>query len=127
MAFVEVSGNAVDIKKTNQTVTGIYIGTKTIQTKLGEQQVHEFKDAESGMIIGVYGFGHLNFKIQSLSPGMMTRVSYAGTEKIQTKYGLKDVHQSKVEIDPDFKDESKDESKDDDVMENNLDINGLPF
>ena len=76
---------------------GEYKGSNTITTKIGEQFIYNFVDP-SGAPFGIYGFTNLNRVMEHIEPGMVCRVTYKGTEKVQTKFGLKDVHQVLVEI-----------------------------
>ncbi len=100
MAFKEVKfGNTIDIKKEGEgVIEGAYVGVKKIITQIGEQFIYRFK-AENGEIVGVYGFTSLNAKMDSVAKGSYCRVTYEGMKEIETKFGLKPVHQCKVEID----------------------------
>lgn len=101
MAFKVVSGNALDIKKTkDEPHTGTYTGKSDITTKIGPQVVWNFIDDEN-QPFGIYGFTNLNRAMNSLKVGSLVRITYKGTLKCQTKFGLKDVHQVLVEVDDD--------------------------
>ena len=99
MAWKKVSRPpTLDIKKqVDEEHVGVYQGKKDIQTKLGPQVVHEFDD-QKGAQFSIYGFTNLNRAMEGVRIGGLVRVKYLGTEKVQTKFGLKDVHQVSVEI-----------------------------
>lgn len=99
MAFQEINATATDIKKfIDKPFTGHFNGSQVIQTKIGEQTIWKFTD-EEGNYFGIYGFTNLNRIMENVTEGKLVRITYRGTEKVQTKFGLKDVHQVKVEID----------------------------
>lgn len=99
MAFQEVNATATDIKKfVDKPFTGYYKGSIKIQTKIGEQIIWKFVD-EEGNHFGIYGFTNLNRVMENVTEERLVRITYRGTEKAQTKFGLKDVHQVKVEVD----------------------------
>lgn len=94
----EVSRNATDIKKYfGRAFEGEYLGKEEIETKIGKQMIYKFRD-ESGNPFSVYGFTNLNRAMENLAIGTDCRLTYRGTENVQTKYGLKDVHMVTVEI-----------------------------
>jgi hypothetical protein len=95
----EVStGSGIDIKKAKGTpYVGTYLGSQQITTKIGPQTVYNF-EGEDGKHFGVYGFTNLNRVMANVEIGTALRLTYTGTEKVQTKFGLKDVHQVKVEL-----------------------------
>lgn len=99
MAFKTVSTTAVDIKKEKGTpYVGSYLGVEQITTKIGQQSIWRFLDTEE-QPFGVYGFTNLNRAMNNIKQGSLCRITYTGTEKVQTKFGLKDVHQVHVEVD----------------------------
>jgi hypothetical protein len=101
MVFKEVTGNAIDMKtEVGNVIEGIYLGFKGITTDMGNQFIYKFRN--KGRIIGVYGFTMLNKAMESVSHGSYCRVTYKGTENMKTKYGMKDVHMVKVEVDDEF-------------------------
>ena len=78
-------------------MTGTYMGNRQITTKIGLQTIWEFKgDTEN---FGIYGFTNLNRAMERVKPHTLCRITYMGTKNLQTKFGMKDVHQVKVEID----------------------------
>ena len=98
MAWSDVSTNAIDIKKhIGKAWTGTYKGHKQIETKIGPQVIWQFSDAD-GVGFGIYGFTNLNRAMEVLDPGAVVKITYQGTEKVQTKFGLKDVHQCAVQV-----------------------------
>ena len=99
MAWKEVSRTATDIKKhKGESYTGEYLGHEQIKTKIGDQMIYKFRD-ESGNPFSIYGFTNLNRAMESINEGTACRITYLGTENVQTKFGMKDVHQVRVEID----------------------------
>jgi len=102
MAYKEISGgNAVDIKKEeNVAYEGVYEGFKGITTKIGKQVIWKFKNKANRF--GIYGFTTLNMAMEGVVVGAMCRITYLGTKNMQTKYGMKDVHICKVEVDDEY-------------------------
>jgi hypothetical protein len=93
---ISPSSSTLDIKKSpGEAHAGKYIGKQEIQTKIGPQVVWKF-DAEEGNF-GIYGFTNLNRIMEGVSEGTDLRITYLGTKNIATKYGVKPVHQVKVE------------------------------
>ena len=98
MAWKEVSRTAIDIKKhPDQEYIGEYKGFEKIQTKIGEQTIYKFID-DDGNRFNIYGFTNLNRAMDLIAEGTLCRITYLGTENVQTKFGMKDVHQVRVEI-----------------------------
>ena len=99
MAWKTVSMQAMDIRKfENGQATGTFTGKLGITTKRGPQIIWQFAD-EDGLPFGVYGFANLNRAMQMVKVGSLCRITYKGTSKLQTKFGLTNVHQVMVEID----------------------------
>ena len=99
MAFKPISTTATDIKKhQGKAFIGEYQGSQTINTKIGEQTIWNFVE-ESGAPLGIYGFTNLNRVMEHVEVGTTCRITYKGTQNVQTKFGMKDVHQVLVEID----------------------------
>jgi len=100
MDYKEVSTVATDIKKeVGKVYTDIeFQGSNKITTKIGEQVVWNFTDSH-GNYFGIYGFTNLNRIMENVQVGKLCRITYLGTKNIQTKFGMKDVHQVKVEVD----------------------------
>lgn len=100
MAFKPVNTKAIDIKKfKDKPYVAVYVGKKEITTKIGKQVVYNFHDEESNTMFGIYGFTMLNYAMDSVAEGQTLRITYRGTENVQTKFGMKDVHQVLVEVD----------------------------
>ena len=99
--FQEVTLSAIVLTDyEGQPLTAYYIGNKEVDTDYGESLVHEFQK-EDGKRITVWGFTVLDKKLSMVQKGALVRVTYTGKEQIKTKkYGMKDVHTCKVEIDP---------------------------
>jgi len=110
MGWTKVNTDATDIKKhLNKSFIGEYKGSHQITTKIGEQIVYDFINSQA-VPFAIYGFTNLNRVMQSIEVGTVCRITYRGTEKVQTKFGLKDVHQVDVEIsDGDVTEEPKED------------------
>ena len=99
MAFEPLKVNSIDIKKEKgKSYTGYFTGCDPITTKLGPQVIWRFK-GKDGSLYGIYGFTNLNFCMKNAQIGALIRITYMGTKNMQTKFGMKDVHQALVEID----------------------------
>jgi len=115
MAWEDVNTQAVDIKKhKGEAYVGTLNGHHKIETKIGPQFIWDFT-GEDGLGFGVYGFTNLNRAFEAISAGRVVRMTYQGTENVQTKYGMMDVHQVAVQI---FREDAKEQEKGKD---------GLPF
>lgn len=113
MAWKTVTNlQGTDIKKhQGEAFVGEYTGHDKITTKIGEQQIFKFRD-ENGNPFSIYGFTNLNRAMEAITAGTMCRITYTGTENVQTKFGMKDVHQVRVEIDTDdVQEQGKDEAE----------------
>lgn len=99
--FQEVTLSAVNLTEyENQPFTAYYVGNKEVDTDYGESLVHEFQK-DDGKRFNVWGFTVLDKKLAMVQKGAFVRVTYTGKEQIKTKkYGMKDVHTCKVEVDP---------------------------
>lgn len=98
MAWKEVTNTGIDIKKHKDIAyIGEYKGKREITTKIGPQKVYEFVD-EDGAKFSIYGFTNLNRAMEAVSEGSMCKITYLGTENVKTKFGMKDVHQVRVEV-----------------------------
>ena len=107
MAFKPVSTNATDIKKHKGTpFVGEYKGSSEITTKIGKQIIWNLTE-ESGTPLNIYGFTNLNRIMEHIEVGTICRITYTGTVNVQTKFGMKDVHQVMVEIDDGAEEEFK--------------------
>lgn len=102
MAFKDVTTGAIDIKVfPDEPFEGYYIGSKEIETKIGSQVIYKFQKKDGNKKFQIYGFTNLNRAMEMITEGVMCRIVYTGKEKIQTKFGMKDVHQVKVQTDED--------------------------
>lgn len=100
MPFKEInpsSSSTIDIKKSpNEPFIGSYVGKKEIVTKIGPQIIWQYT-SDDGEPFGIYGFTNLNRVMEAVPLGEMLRITYKGTQRLQTKFGMKDVHQVQVE------------------------------
>jgi hypothetical protein len=109
MGFKPVTTNAVDIKGfENEPFEGVFLGSKDIETKIGPQVIYKFKKPKGGFF-QVYGFTNLNRSMEMVEEGTLCRLTYKGTQLVDTKFGKKDVHQVLVETDSDYAYEHKPE------------------
>ena len=98
MGWNSVNTTGIDIKKHKGTAyEGTYKGKHEITTKIGQQVIWEFS-GEDGVGFGIYGFTNLNRAMEALEPGVLVKITYTGTQNVQTKFGMKDVHQCSVEV-----------------------------
>ncbi len=108
MAYKErKGGTAIDIKKEDAGTPyeGVYLGFKGITTKIGEQKIYKFRATDTGKMFEIYGFTMMNFAMENVISGEMCRITYLGTENVETKFGFKDVHQVLVEVDDEYEPE----------------------
>ena len=92
-----ITNNAIDIKgHKDLPFVGTYTGKKDITTKVGPSIVWQFTD-EDDQPFAIYGFTMLNRAMEGAGIGTLCRITYKGSETVQTKYGLKPVHQVLVE------------------------------
>lgn len=92
-----VTNNAIDIKgHKDKSYIGTYTGKKDIVTKVGPQIVWQFTD-EDEQPFAIYGFTNLNRAMEGVGLESVCRITYKGTQRVQTKFGMKDVHQVLVE------------------------------
>ena len=78
-----------------------FIGSKTVDTKFGEQMLHEF-EKEDHSKLSVWGFTALNRLLDYTPKGVLCKVTYTGLSKEKNKYG-KQVHTCTVFFDEDKK------------------------
>lgn len=99
MGWKPVNSTAIDIKKDKGNPhIGTLLGSDEITTKIGKQVIWRFRDDEE-QPFGIYGFTNLNRALNSVKVGSLCRITYTGTLNLQTKFGMKDVHQVLVEVD----------------------------
>jgi len=95
----EVTRNTMDIKKhKDKSYIGTYLDSEQIQTKIGQQVIYKF-EGEEGEKFSIYGFTNLNRAMDSISEGALVKITYLGMTNVETKFGKKDVHQVRVEVD----------------------------
>lgn len=124
MSWETITTQAIDIKKEKGTShEGVYVGSKAIKTKLGDQTIWEFRDAE-GATFGIYGFTNLNRAMERATEGWNLRITYLGMENVQTKFGLKDVHQVSVER---WRDDGESDAADPGSVKKSFDPDEVPF
>lgn len=92
---VASTSDVIDIKKSKDPIEGTFIGRKEITTKIGAQVIWEFSGEEGEF--GIYGFTNLNKIMETVPLNTSLRIQYTGTKNVQTKYGMKNVHQVKVQ------------------------------
>ena len=105
MAFQEVSSLDADVtvalgkrdKKTGKAypkeAEGYYLGSRKVQNKRGESNLHFLQTAEGNL--GVWGTTDLDRKLSQIIPGSMVRITSTGTRP--TPNG--DMYTYKVEVD----------------------------
>lgn len=104
MAWKKVETQVIDIKKhKGNEYVGVCVGHIIVKTKVGDQTIWKFRDEED-QPFAVYGFTNLNRAMEHIKEGTKCKLVYLGTEKVTTKYGLKDVHMVDVQIDVDEED-----------------------
>ena len=111
MAYNErKGGDTIDIKQSiDKAFEGVYIGFKGITTKIGPQKIYQFR-ATNGKGFEIYGFTMLNRVMDNVVSGEKCRITYLGTENVETKFGMKDVHQVRVEVDDEYTEEENEEN-----------------
>ena len=115
MGWNDVNSVATDIKKhKGEAYEGTFKGSHKITTKIGEQTVWEFL-GDDGVSFGIYGFTNLNRAMEAIEVGSLCKITYQGTQNVETKFGKKDVHQVSVQV---WADDDKPEEKQ---------SNSLPF
>lgn len=102
MVYREVRSDAIDIKKhIDLPYVGVYMERKEITTEKGKQWVYKFR-TQQGRVFSIYGFTMLNLALENMLVGSLCRITYLGTENVKTRFGMKDVHQVKVEVEDEF-------------------------
>lgn len=75
---VTLGGFDKKTRKDNPTsYQGFYIGAKTIESKLGPSKLHIFQNEEGGNT-GIWGKRNMDSKLQAVTPGHLTRVTFVG-------------------------------------------------
>lgn len=70
----------------NKPLEAYYMGSKQVDTKFGEQQLHQFQK-ENGAQISVWGFTSLNRLLEMTAKGVFCKVTYLGLSETRNKYG----------------------------------------
>ena len=106
----------------NKTLEAYYSGSKQVNTKFGEQWLHEF-EKKDGKKVSVWGFTHLNRLLEATTKGVLCKVTYIGKSDSKNKYGNKS-HLCTLFFDDDEKLESIKEESETETDDNGSD---LPF
>ncbi len=85
----------------NKPMEAFYIGSKEVNTKFGEQQLHNFQKSD-GTKVSVWGFTALNRLLEQTPKGILCKVTYTGKSEVANKYGNKS-HTCSVFFDTDVK------------------------
>ena len=104
MAFKEVaigsmSYLALHKSPKDTSIAGVYTGCMEKPGKFKDIDKTYKVRGDDGEITGVNGFTGLDRKMEGIPVGVKIRLTYLGTENVNTKFGMKDVHQVKVEVD----------------------------
>lgn len=70
----------------NKPMEAFYIDSKRIDTKFGEQMIHNF-EKEDGKKVSVWGFSALNRLLEFTPKGILCKVTYTGKAEEPNKYG----------------------------------------
>jgi len=70
----------------NKPFEAYFLGSKEVQTKFGEQWLHEF-EMPDGKKFQVWGFTALNRLLEQTPKGYYCKVTYTGKSKEKNKYG----------------------------------------
>ena len=70
----------------NKPLQAYYSGSKQVNTKFGEQWLHEF-EKKDGKKVSIWGFTALNRLLENTKKGVMCKVTYMGKTKEKNKYG----------------------------------------
>jgi hypothetical protein len=101
MSWTQVTLQGVNLTQyPEKPLIGFYVGKNEVEGQFGDE-VHHFFQKDDGTQVKVYGFTTLNRLLEAIPVGSYVRVIYKGKEKVQTKYGKKEVHQCTVDIDID--------------------------
>ena len=106
----------------NKPMEAYYVGSKTVDTKFGEQMLHNF-EKQDGKKVAVWGFTALNRLLEHTTKGVLCKVTYTGLSKDRNKYG-KQVHTCTLFFDEDKKLEGVQEEPEAEAESGNED---LPF
>lgn len=70
----------------NKPLEAYYIGSKQVNTKFGEQWLHEF-EKKGGEKLSIWGFTALNRLLEHTAKGVLCKVTYTGKSETRNKYG----------------------------------------
>lgn len=70
----------------NKPMEAYYLGSKQVNTKFGEQWLHEF-ESKAGKKISVWGFTSLNRLLEPTTKGVLCKVTYTGLSEGKNKWG----------------------------------------
>lgn len=92
--------NLVELKE-NESLVGKYLGKSNYhsESKNRDFPIHKFLN-EAGVEVVMFGSGSLDYLLNKVQAGSLTRVTYLGltAEEVETDHGMKKIHQYKVEI-----------------------------
>ena len=70
----------------NKPMEAYFLGSKQVNTKFGEQWLHEF-EKKDGRKLSVWGFTALNRLLENTTKGVLCKVTYTGKSETKNKYG----------------------------------------
>ena len=70
----------------NKPMEAYFLGSKQVNTKFGEQWLHEFEKKDGGKL-SVWGFTALNRLLENTTKGVLCKVTYTGKSETKNKYG----------------------------------------
>jgi hypothetical protein len=72
----------------NKPLVAYFLGSRTVNTNFGDQQIHEFQK-EDGTKINIWGFTALNRLLEHTPKGLLVKATYTGKATVANKYGNK--------------------------------------
>ena len=104
--FQDVSAVTISIQKdewVNKPLVGKYAGSSETQGKFGMQMIHSIQE-EDGKSVSFYGFTLLDRALAKLPADgtMIVKITYLGLspKPVQTKFGMKQIHEVRVQSAP---------------------------
>ena len=70
----------------NKPLEAYFLGSKQVNTKFGEQWLHEF-EKKDGKKVSIWGFTSLNRLLENTTKGVLCKVTYIGKSDTKNKYG----------------------------------------
>ena len=70
----------------NKPLVAYYLGSKQVNTKFGEQWLHEF-EKKDGKKVSIWGFTSLNRLLEATTKGVSCKVTYTGLSEGKNKWG----------------------------------------